>query len=131
MHLGAPSMPTTLIEICFSLHPHLNKLIYIIWFPYDLIMVGLESPDPPPHTQVFSSSHFLTLASLLITTLQIYTYNVSTSLIVRSIRNTKKFSARKLAPAMAGILFRLLVNFLLLSGLVYWSDSFPIKSMSS
>ncbi|KAJ6411591.1 hypothetical protein OIU84_008218 [Salix udensis] len=28
---------------------------------------------------------------------------------------------------MAGILFRLLVNFLLLSSLVYWSDSFPMK----
>ncbi|KAF9667744.1 hypothetical protein SADUNF_Sadunf15G0055300 [Salix dunnii] len=51
--------------------------------------------------------------------------------MVRSIRNTKKFSARKLVPPMAGILFRLLVNFLLISNLVCWSNSFPIKGIGS
>ncbi|XP_061952475.1 uncharacterized protein LOC133675198 isoform X2 [Populus nigra] len=43
----------------------------------------------------------------------IYTHNLRASL---------RLSVRKLVPAMAGMLFRLLVSFLLISNLVYWSN---------
>ncbi|KAG6746950.1 hypothetical protein NC652_034874 [Populus alba x Populus x berolinensis] len=52
----------------------------------------------------------------------IYTHNLRASL---------RLSVRKLVPAMAGVHFRLLVSFLLISNLVYWSNSISTRTTGS
>lgn len=89
----------------------------ILWL--DLKRAG---PLPHKHKWVVFESLFDFGKSILSETSMIYTHNLRASL---------RLSVRKLVPAMAGMLFRLLVSFLLISNLVYWSNiSISTRSMS-